>query len=81
MSKSTLLKVPLWKLALRFGLIFVFVVILIQLIWEFFSSGNLQAITKSIEDGYWVTYVISKVFIGVVYGFIMAYFTKRNAKK
>jgi hypothetical protein len=80
MSKRALQKVSTWKLALRFGSIFVIIVVLIQLIWEFFSSGNLQAINKSFQTGYWVTYLISKLILGLVYGFTMAYFTKRKAK-
>jgi len=80
MSKRALKKVPLWKLALRFGSIFIIVVIIIQLIWEFFSSGNLQAINESFQLGYWVTFIISKLILGLVYGFTMAYFTKRKAK-
>ena len=81
MKKRKIRKEPLWKLALRFSLIFILVVILIQLVWEFFSAGNLQAIPKSLENGQWITYVLSKIIVGVVYGIVMAYFTKRNAKK
>lgn len=81
MSKRAIRKEPFWQLTLRFGIVFIIVVIIIQLIWEFFSSGNLKAIPESIDNGYWVTYVISKTIIGAVYGVTMAYFTKRNAKK
>ncbi len=81
MSKRSIRKVALWRLALRFGLIFVIVVILIQLIWELVSSGNLNAITESFQNSKWIVYAISKVILGVVYGFTMAYFTKKNAKK
>jgi hypothetical protein len=81
MSKKDIRKEPTWRLALRFGVIFIIVVIIIQAIWEFFASGNLNAVTESIDNGQWVSYVISKIVLGVVYGFTMAYFTKKNAKK
>lgn len=81
MSKRSIRKVPLWRLALRFGVIFIIVVLLIQLVGEFVSSGNLNAITASLQNGKWVVFTISKVILGVVYGFTMAYFTKKNAKK
>ena len=81
MSKRSIRKVPLWRLALRFGGIFIIVVMLIQLVGEFVSSGNLNAIAASLQNGKWVVFAISKVILGVVYGFTMAYFTKKNAKK
>ena len=81
MSKRKIRKTALWKLALRFGVIFIVVVVIIQLIWEFFSSGNLNAINISFKNGHWVTYLISKLLLGLVYGFTMAYFTKKNAEK
>ncbi|HIP47641.1 MAG TPA: hypothetical protein EYG92_01560 [Lutibacter sp.] len=81
MKKRKILKEPFWKLAIRFGLIFIVVVVIIQLIWEFFSSGNLNSVSESLKNGQWITYVISKVIVGGVYGVVMAYFTKRNAKK
>lgn len=81
MKKRKILKEPFWKLALRFGLIFTLVVVVIQFIWEFFSSGNLNKISESLQNGQWTSYVFSKVIVGAVYGIVMAYFTKRNAKK
>lgn len=81
MSKRKIRLEPFWKLALRFGLIFILVVVIIQFIWTFFSSGNLNFISESLHNGQWVTYLISKLLIGVVYGVVMAYFTKKNAKR
>ena len=81
MSKRSIRKEPFWRLTIRFGIVFIIVVIIIQLIWEFFSSGNLKAIPESIQNGQWITYILSKLIIGIVYGVTMAYFTKRNAKK
>lgn len=81
MNKRNILKEPFWRLTVRFGIIFVIVVIIIQLIWELFSAGNLNAVTESFQNRSWITYAISKLILGLVYGATMAYFTKRNAKK
>jgi len=81
MSKRSIRKEPFWRLTLRFGVIFIIVILVIQLIWELISSGNLQTITDSLQNGQWVVYVISKLILGTVYGLTMAFFTKRNAKK
>lgn len=81
MSKRSIRKEPFWRLALRFGILFIIVVIIIQLIWELISSGNLQAISESLHNGQWIVYVVSKLILGLVYGVTMAFFTKRNAKK
>ncbi len=80
MSRRSIKKEPTWRLALRFGIVFTIVVIIIQTIWEFFASGNLQAIPESFQNGQWINYTISKLVVGAVYGFTMAYFTKKNAK-
>ncbi len=81
MNKRDLLKEPFWRLSLRFGIIFIIVVAIIQIIWELFETGNLTAISESFENGKWIVYAISKIVLGLVYGVTMAYFTKRNAKK
>ena len=81
MSKRNIRREPFWRLSLRFGIVFIIVVIIIQLIWELFSSGNLNVISESIQNGKWIVYTISKLILGIVYGVTMAFFTKRNAKK
>ena len=81
MAHKDIRKEPTWRLALRFGLIFVVVVIIIQTLWELVASGNLHAVSDSFKTGQWVEYVIAKIIIGVVYGFTMAYFTKKKAQK
>lgn len=79
--KKDLRKEPLWRLALRFAIIFIIVVVIIEAIWQLFSEGNLQVVSKSIENGQWVNYLITKLIVGTVYGFTMAYFTKKKATK
>jgi hypothetical protein len=81
MSKRSIRNEPFWRLAVRIGIIFIIVVIIIELIWHFFSYGNLDAISESFNNGKWIVYSISKIILGTVYGLTMAYFTKRNAKK
>lgn len=81
MNNRDIQKEPFWRLALRFGIIFIIVVIIIQLIWEFFASGNLNAVSESFQNGKWVPYTISKIVLGLVYGLTMAFFMKRKAKK
>ncbi len=81
MSNRAIRNEPFWRLALRFGLVFVIVVIIIQLIWEFFSAGNLHVVTESFENGNWISYTISKIVLGIVYGVTMAFLMKRKAKK
>lgn len=81
MSNRDIRKEPFWRLAIRFGIIFIIVVIVLQLIWEFFSSGNLNAIPDSFQNGKWLPYTISKIVLGTVYGVTMAFFMKRKAKK
>jgi len=81
MSNREILKEPFWRLALRFGVLFIIVVIIIQLIWELFSSGNFKAISESFQNGKWLPYTISKIILGIVYGVTMAFFIKRKAKK
>jgi len=81
MSNRKILKEPFWRLALRFGVLFIIVVIIIQLIWELFSSGNFKAISESFQNGKWLPYTISKIILGIVYGVTMAFFIKRKAKK
>jgi len=81
MSNKAILKEPFWRLALRFGIVFIIVIVVLQLIWEFFSSGNLTAVSESFKNGQWLTYTISKLVLGLVYGVTMAFFMKRKAKK
>jgi len=81
MSKRDIQNEPFWRLAIRFGIVFIIVIIILQLIWELFSSGNLTAISESFNNGKWLPYTISKVVLGLVYGVTMAFLMKRKAKK
>ncbi len=80
MSKHNI-REPFWKTALRLGIFFIIVVLLIELIWELLSSGNLNAIRSSFDDGTWINYAISRLIIGIVYGLTMAYYLRKNAKR
>ncbi len=81
MKKHDIQKEPLWRLALQFGIVFIVIVVMIQFVWEVFESGNTKAITESFHNGKWINYLITKILIGVVYGFTMAWYTKKNTKK
>lgn len=81
MSKRDIRNVPFWRLATRFGFVFIVVVVVLQLIWELFSSGNLTAVSESFNNGKWLPYTISKVVLGLVYGVTMAFLMKRKVKK
>lgn len=81
MSKRDIRNEPFWRLAIRFGIVFIIVIIILQLIWELFSSGNLKAVSQSFDNGKWIPYTISKVVLGLVYGVTMAFLMKRKAKK
>jgi hypothetical protein len=81
MSKRQLRNVALWKLALRFGSIFMLIVVLIQALLQFFRNGNFNKVSQSLEDGTWAQYVITTLLIGAVYGVTTALITKNNLKK
>jgi len=81
MSKRRIRKTPLWKLALRYGIIFMIVVVIIQTVMEIFKSGNLDQVPLSLSDGTWVQYLFKTLVLGIVYGLTMAFIQKNNAKK
>lgn len=81
MSNRKLKDVPLWSLALRLGIVFILIVMFIQLIWEWITSGNLNRIKDSFNNGTWKSYAISRFLLGTVYGLVTAYFLKREASK
>jgi phosphotransferase system glucose/maltose/N-acetylglucosamine-specific IIC component len=81
MSKRRIRKAPFWKLAVRYGVIFMIVVVIIQAVMEIFKSGNFNKISESLSDGTWVQFVINILILGIVYGVTMALIQKNNVKK
>jgi hypothetical protein len=81
MKNRKLIQTPTWKIALRLGLVFIIVVNIIQFFWSWIETGNLNFIPQGIENGTWVGFLISRIFLGTVYGFVTAYFMKRQARK
>jgi len=81
MNHRNLKNVPLWKLALRLGIIFILIVVIIQFFWEWLKTGDLSFIYEGIENGKWVNYTFSRLLLGTIYGLVSAYFLKRNATK
>ena len=71
---------PLWKLALRFMISFSVILTIVLTIAELVKSGNLNAISESLNDGTWVTFVGIRFAIITAYGFVMAFLTKKKAK-
>ncbi|GEM_PF-2993381 len=78
MKKNNLKNVPLWKIAIRLGLIFILVLSLIRFFWNWIESGNLTFLKAGIESGKWVSYLISNVIGGLIYGFSMGYYFKNQ---
>lgn len=70
-----------WNLVIRFTVIFVLVVMTIEMIFELFKSGNLNAAITSFNDFTWLYYIAIKLIIGLAYGVFMAYLTKKRLKK
>jgi len=70
-----------WNLVIRFTVIFVLVVMAIEVIFELFKSGNLNAVLNSFDDNSWIYYLAIKLIIGFAYGLFMAYLTQKRLKK
>ena len=79
-NKRQLKNYPTWKLALRFGSLFLVIVIIIEFIVKIFQVGNLSFINENLNNGEWLNYIISRIILGLTYGFVMAYLTKKQAK-
>jgi undecaprenyl pyrophosphate phosphatase UppP len=76
------LQIPTFlSLVIRFSVIFLIVVMAIEMIFEWFKSGNLNAVIHSFDDNTWLTYILIKLVIALVYGVLMAYLTKKRLKK
>lgn len=81
MNNRNLKNVSFWALAFRLGIIFVVIVMIVQFIWEWIATGNLDFISNSFKTGSWLPYIVSRIFFGAIYGLVSAYFLKRNAVK
>jgi H+/Cl- antiporter ClcA len=81
MPKTNLISVPLWKLALRLGAIFIFFLSFIKFFWNWIETGNLHFIKDAIESRQWIGFVLSMLIGGLIYGFTMGYYTKKQASK
>ena len=76
------LQIPTFlSLVIRFSIIFLIVVMAIEMIFELFRSGNLQAVVHSFNDNTWLTYILIKLVIAIVYGVLMAYLTRKRLMK
>lgn len=69
------------SLVIRFSVLFLIVVMAIELIFEWFKSGNLNAVSRSFENNSWLTYILIKLVIALVYGILMAYLTRKRLMK
>ncbi len=81
MQNRNLKNIPLWKLALRLGIVFILIVMFIQFFWEWIKTGNLNFFTEAFKNGNWLSYTVSRIILAVVYGLVSAYFLKHNASK
>jgi hypothetical protein len=54
MQNRNLKNMPLWKLALRLGIVFILIVMLIQFFWEWIKTGNLKFIAEAFKNGNWI---------------------------
>ncbi len=70
-----------WSLVLRFSAVFILVVMVLEILFELFKNGNLQAITNGFQDNSWISYLLLKLGIGLIYGVFMAYITLKRLKK
>ncbi len=71
---------PLWKLAIRFMISFGIILAVVLTIAELIKNGNLNAVSESIKNGTWTTFIVIRLAIITGYGFAMAFLTKRKAK-
>lgn len=81
MQNRNLKNMPLWKLALRLGIVFILIVMLIQFFWEWIKTGNLKFIAEAFKNGNWISYTVSRLILATVYGLTSTYLLKRNAAK
>jgi len=71
-------KLSFIKYALLSAFIFLVVVFLMEFLYSLTGKDSVDTIIKSMTS---FNYLIRKIIPALVYGFIMAYFLKRKAKK
>lgn len=81
MKEHNILKVPFYKVAIRFTFSFLVLLGIVLSAAEYFRNGNMDAMNEAMLDGSWVKFVLIRVAIGIVYGVAMAYFSRNKAKK
>lgn len=81
MKEHNILKVPFYKVAIRFTFSFLVLLGIVLSAAEYFRNGNMDAMNAAMLDGSWVKFVLIRVAIGIVYGVAMAYFSRNKAKK
>jgi hypothetical protein len=81
MKEHNILKVPFYKVAIRFTFSFLVLLGIVLSAAEYFRNGNIDAMNAAMLDGSWVKFVLIRVAIGIVYGVAMAYFSRNKAKK
>lgn len=81
MKEHNILKVPFWKVALRFTTSFLVLLGIVLSAAAYFKNGNMDAMNEAMLDGSWVKFVLIRVAIAIVYGVAMAYFSRNKAKK
>lgn len=72
---------PFWKVAVRFSISFLVLLTIVLSTATYFKDGNFNAISKSLQDGSWLKFVLIRIAIAIVYGSAMAYFSRKKARQ
>lgn len=78
---KTAKQVPLWKTALKIGLIFGCIFIFLELVMRLIMDGSLDYYHQRLGNGRWVYYLIGRLVMSIGYGFFIAYLNRNNTKK
>jgi len=74
-------EIPVWKLAIRFMISFGFLLFVVLTAVELIKSRSLNAIPESFKNGTWFSFIGIRMLVIVVYGFAMAFITKKRANR
>jgi len=80
MSNRRIRKEPFWKLAIRYAVVFMIVLTIIQVGLEV-VNGRMDELVASFGNWGWVQKAINTLIVGVVYGVTMAFIMKKKAQK